>query len=103
MSSLANIMDAEETENWVEQRSTAVAEWSTRKTGRKERWEVDRVGEMSKLEPSKLYITAEAIEPGGEQLGGTLNLKSEEKGGYLPATNSSPSYHPRYPKPKNNR
>ena len=35
MSSLVNIMDAEETENWFEQRSTAVTGWSTRKTGEK--------------------------------------------------------------------
>ena len=51
MSSLVNIMDADETKNWVEQRSTVVAEWGHRMTGR---WEVDRAGEASKLEPSKL-------------------------------------------------
>ena len=54
MSSLVNIMDADETKNWVEQRSTVVAELGNRMTGRKERWEVDRAGEASKLEPSKL-------------------------------------------------
>ena len=36
MSSLKDIMDAEETENWIEQRSAAVAEWSTRKIAKKE-------------------------------------------------------------------
>ena len=47
MSSLADIMDAEETENWIDKHSTAVAEWSTRKAGKKERWEIDKAGEAS--------------------------------------------------------
>ena len=56
MSSLKDIMDAEETEDLIEQRSEAVAEWRTRKMGKKERWEIDRTLESD--------VSTEAIEPG---------------------------------------
>ena len=56
MSSLKDIMDAEETEDWIEQRSEAVAEWRTRKMGKKERWEIDRTLESD--------VSTEEIEPG---------------------------------------
>ena len=34
MSSQENIMDAEETENWIEQQSAAAVEWNDREKGR---------------------------------------------------------------------
>ena len=48
MSSQENTMDAEETENWVEQCSAAAAEWNARRMGRKEKWEVDNAREASR-------------------------------------------------------
>ena len=45
MSSLENIIDAEETMSWVEQQSAATAEWGARRRGRKERWEIDKARE----------------------------------------------------------
>ena len=51
MSAMADTMDAEDTVDWIEQRSAAVAEWSTRTMGKKERWETDRAGETSELGP----------------------------------------------------
>ena len=52
-------MNAEETENWIEQHSAAAAEWNARKKGRKEKWEVDKAREA--LE--SLDTTTEALEP----------------------------------------
>ena len=85
MSSLVNIMDADETKNWVEQRSTVVAEWGHRMTGD------GRLTEQGRHQNWNLrnWITAEAIEPGGEHMGRTLNLKSEDKGESPPADNTS--------------
>ena len=78
-------MDADETKNWVEQRSTVVAEWGHRMTGD------GRLTEQGRHQNWNLrnWITAEAIEPGGEHMGRTLNLKSEDKGESPPADNTS--------------
>ena len=92
MSSMENIMDASETENWVEQHSDATAEWSTRRVGRKERRDVDKAKEASELEPSNLDTTTEAFEPGEVVEGETLTLGSEGQGESLHGTNSSPSH-----------
>ena len=92
MSSLKDIMDAEETEDWIEQRSEAVAEWRTRKMGKKERWEIDRTLESD--------VSTEAIDPGSVQAMEILNLKNKDKGESLAAANSYPPHHPRYTKTK---
>jgi hypothetical protein len=39
MSSMADIMDAEETEDWIKRRSAVVAEWASRTIGQKEHWD----------------------------------------------------------------
>ena len=44
-------MDAEDTVDWIEQHSVAVAEWSSRTMGKKDCWDTDRKGEMSELNP----------------------------------------------------
>ena len=61
ISSLKDTMDAEGTENWIEQRSAAVAEWSTMKMGKKDRWEIEKAGEKTKLEPLESDVSTEAI------------------------------------------
>ena len=90
MSSLENIMDAEETMSWVEQQSAATAEWGARRRGRKERWEIDKAREASELELSTLDPTSEAIEPGGELEWGPHTPNSEHKGDSFIEANSSP-------------
>ena len=66
MSSLDNIMDAEETLTWVEQHVITATDWAARRMGRYERWEVDREGKAPALQPSTLKLTQESIEPGGK-------------------------------------
>jgi hypothetical protein len=39
MSSMADIMDAKEIEDWIKRRSTAVADWASRTIGQKECWD----------------------------------------------------------------
>ena len=90
MSSLENVMDAEETMSWVEQQSASTAEWGARRRGRKERWEIDKAREASELEPSTLDPTSEAIEPRGDLEWEPLTHNSEDKGDYFLENNSSP-------------
>jgi hypothetical protein len=78
MSSIADIMDAEETVDWFEQRSAAVAEWSSRTLGKKERWETDRTGETSVLEPRGSDAFTTTIEPSSVQARRILDLKNED-------------------------
>ena len=100
MSSIADIMDAEETVDWFEQRSAAVAEWSSRTLGKKERWETDRTGETSVLEPRGSDAFTTTIEPSSVQVRRILDLKNEDKGESPPKANSYPSHNPRYTKTK---
>ena len=93
---MADIMDADETVDWIERRSAAVAEWSSRTRGMKECWDTDRTGEMSELKPGGPNVNTTATEPSGMQARRILNLKNEDKGESLPAANSYPSQHPRY-------
>jgi hypothetical protein len=91
---------SEETENWIEQRSPAVEEWSTRNMGKKERLEIDKAGETSNLETLGSDVSTEASEPGSVQARRTLDLKNEDKEESLLAANSYPSHHHRYTKTK---
>ena len=97
---MADIMDTEETRDWIEQCSAAVAMWSTRIVGKKEQWEINRAGETSELAPMGPDVSTTAIEPSSVQARRTLDLKNKEKGESLLTANSYPSHHPRYAKTK---
>ena len=52
MSSLDNIMNAEETLTWVEQHVVTATGWDARRTSRNERWEANREGKAPTLKQS---------------------------------------------------
>ena len=64
---------------------------NTRKTGKKEQWEIDKAGEKYKLEPLESDVHTEAIEPGRVQTRGMLNRKNEDKEESFPVANPYPS------------
>ena len=93
---MADIMDAEETVDCIEQRSAAVAEWSTRTMAKTEGWETDRTVETSDLEPMGSDVSTTAIEPCSVQARRILDLKNEDKGESSLKAKSYPSHHPRH-------
>ena len=85
-------MDAEETVYWIERRSAAVAEWSSRTMGKKDCWDTDRKGEMSELNPRGPNVHTTATGPSSVQAKRILDLKNDD--------NPNPSHNTRYTKTK---
>ena len=73
-------MDAEETVDWIEWCSAAVAEWNSRKMGKKNCLETDRTRDL--------------------QARRILDLKNEDKGESPLLANLDPSHNTRYTKTK---
>ena len=82
MSSMLDIMDADETVDWIERRSAAVAEWAYRTMCQKEHWDTDGPGVTSEEKHGR--PSAKATEPGRGKARRILDLKNEDKGEFPP-------------------